>query len=90
MKEGGTTDETRAQWAYREVTGKKPTPNQLTILADLLTEQREFFKSRPSDATALLKVGDSKPDPTLDPTELATFTILAQTLLNLDTNITLR
>jgi hypothetical protein len=90
MKEGGETDDSRAQWAYREVTGKNPTPVQLTILLELLTEQREFFKSKSSDATALLKIGDSKPDPALDPTELATFTTLAQTLLNLDTNITLR
>ena len=89
-KEGSTTDESRAKWAYREVTGNVPTPQQLTILTDLITEQRNFFTTQSSDATALLKIGDSPADPTLDKTELATFTTLAQALLNLDANITLR
>jgi len=84
LKHGGETDESRAKWAYREVTGKAPTSDQLPLLLDLITEQREYFKSKTSDAAALLKVGDSKPDPALDPTESATFAMLAQALLNLD------
>jgi Protein of unknown function (DUF1553)/Protein of unknown function (DUF1549)/Concanavalin A-like lectin/glucanases superfamily/Planctomycete cytochrome C len=85
-----TTDEDRAEWAYREVLGKSPASAQLSILLAIITEQREFFKSKPSDAAALLKIGDSKSDPALDPVEAATFTTFAQSLLNLDANITLR
>ena len=48
LKEGGSTDESRASWAYREVLGKSPAPAQLTILLALVTEQREFFKSKSS------------------------------------------
>ena len=87
---GGSSDEARAKWAYREVTGKLPTSEQLPILLGLVADQREFFKSKSSDAAALLKVGESKSDPALDPTESATFAMLAQALLNLDANITLR
>jgi hypothetical protein len=90
MKEGGTTDETRAKWAYREVIGTAPGSGQLPILKELITQQRGFFTSKSSDAVALLKTGDSPADPALDPTELATFTTLAQALLNLDASITLR
>ncbi len=90
LKSDGSTDEARVKWAYREVLGKSPTPAQLAILLDLVNEQRGFFKSKPTDAAALLKVGESKPDPALDPVEAATFAALAQSLLNLDTNITLR
>ena len=90
LKHGGPTDESRAKWAYREVTGKAPTSEQLPLLLEIITGQREFFASKSSDSAALLKVGDSKPDPALDPTESATFASLAQALLNLDTNITLR
>ena len=90
LKNGGTEDEARARWAYREVLGKSPTPVQLSILLSLVTEQRGSFKSKSSNAEALLKIGDSKPDAALDPVEAATFTILAQSLLNLDANITLR
>ena len=90
MKEGGATDETRAKWAYRHVIGTEPTSEQLPLLHELITQQRGFFASKSSDAEALLKVGDSPADPALDKTELATFTALAQALLNLDANITLR
>jgi hypothetical protein len=90
VKIGGITDESRASWAFREVLGKSPDPAQLAILSDLITEQREFFKSKSSNAETLLKIGESKADPALAPLEVATFTILAQSLLNLDANITVR
>ena len=90
IKEGGATDETRVKWSFREVTGNFPTPEQLAILTELTTQQREFFTTKSSDSEALLKVGDSPPDPALDKTEIATFTALAQALLNMDAYISLR
>jgi hypothetical protein len=90
MKEGGATDDTRARWAYRHVIGSQPTSEQLHLLLELITQQRGFFASKSSDADALLKVGDSPADPALDKTEAATFAAVAQALLNLDANITLR
>jgi hypothetical protein len=90
LQNSGTADEDRAKWAYREVLGKSPTPAHLPILLAIITEQREFFRSKPTDADALLKIGDSKRDLALDPIEAATFTTFAQSLLNLDANITLR
>ena len=90
IQHGGTTDQTRATWAYREVIGKPPTQEQVTLLTELITEQRDFFTSKSSDAEALLKIGDSPANLKLDKTEIATFTTLAQAILNLDANITLR
>ncbi len=90
LNQGGRTDESRAKWAYREVTGKPPTSEQLALLTETIRQQRGFFTSKSSDAAALLKTGDSLADPALEQTELATFTALAQALLNLDANITLR
>jgi hypothetical protein len=90
LKQGGTTDQSRTQWAYREATGNIPNAQQLTILLELIKEQREFFTTTPKDAEVLLKIGDSKPDPSLDKIESATAAMLAQALINLDANITLR
>lgn len=90
LKEGGPTDESRVKWAYREVTGKNLTSQQLPLLLDLIAGQRELFTAAPADADAFLKIGDSKPDPALDKIESATAAMLAQALLNLDANITLR
>jgi hypothetical protein len=90
MKHGGTTDESRAKWAYREVIGNSPTSGQAALLTELISEQRHIFTTQSSDADTLLRIGDSPTDPALDITELATFTTLAQALLNLDAHITLR
>jgi hypothetical protein len=46
------------------------------------------FTENPSAAKALLDVGDTKPDPALNTVELAAYTALANTLLNLDETIT--
>ena len=90
LKHGGGDDTSRTSWAWHEVIGKPPTTGQLDILLDLVREQRPLFQADPENARALLKSGDSPADPALDPVEAATFTILAQALLNLDAHITLR
>jgi hypothetical protein len=90
LKHGGSDDESRAAWAWREVIGKPPTAAQVNILLDIIRDQRPLFQTNPENAQALLKSGDSPADPALDPIEAATFTILAQALLNLDAHITLR
>jgi hypothetical protein len=59
-------------------------------LLELIAGQRESFASKSSDADALLKIGESKPDPAFDKIESATFAMLAQALINLDAHITLR
>jgi len=90
LHHGGKTDATRASWAYREVTGRAPTEQQLTLLVELIENQRESFKSDQADPKKLLSIGESKVDSSLDPLELATASMLAQALINLDANITLR
>jgi hypothetical protein len=90
LQNGGSDDESRASWAWREVIGKNPNSNQIAILLDMIREQRALYQAKPDDAVALLKSGNSPADPSLDPIEAATYTILAQALLNLDAHITLR
>lgn len=90
LKEGGTTDESRVKWAYRHVIGSQPRAEKIPVLLELVAQQREFFASKSSDSKAFLKVGDSPADTAFDETEAATFAALAQALLNLDANITLR
>lgn len=90
LKEGGTTDEERAKWAFREVTGRHPTGKELPVLLELYRTQRESFTTHSGDAEKLLAVGQMKSDPTLPPIEVATATTVASALFNLDASITLR
>ena len=46
------------------------------------------FRADRSGAESLLSVGETKADPALDAVELAAYTTVASTLLNLDETIT--
>jgi hypothetical protein len=84
MKEGGATTDERLAWAYRLVTGHKPTAKEAQVLRLVFDEQQELFTRDVAAAKKLLSVGESKSDATLDPADLAAGTVLAQALLNFD------
>jgi hypothetical protein len=84
LKEGGKTAAEQAAWAFHTVTGRAATDKEVSILARLLAEQKEQFKTDPKAAAKLLAVGDGKNDAKLDPVELAAGTMLALTVLNHD------
>ena len=56
----------------------------------MLVRQRERFAKAPSDARQLLAVEAAKHDARLDACELASWTVVAQTVLNLDEAMTKR
>jgi hypothetical protein len=43
-----------------------------------------YYETKPEDAGALIATGESKPAPGLEPKLLATWTLLANSLMNLD------
>src|SRR5262249_9737419 len=43
-----------------------------------------FYRAHPDEATRLITVGETKPDPSLDRSTLAAWTMLANQLMNLD------
>jgi mono/diheme cytochrome c family protein len=57
---------------------------ELPILTESLAQLRKHYESKPADAEALLKVGDSKSDEKLPKPELAAWTMVCSQLLNLD------
>ena len=59
-------------------------PQEIAILKASLADHLTYYKANLGDANALLKVGESKADPTLDPRELAAWTMLCNQVLNLD------
>ncbi|MEO2031002.1 MAG: PSD1 and planctomycete cytochrome C domain-containing protein [Planctomycetaceae bacterium] len=87
IREGGDTPADRAVFGFRLVTARKPSPRELDILLRGLNRHLETYQVDRSSAADLTHVGDSSPDSQLDVAELAAFTALASTLLNLHETI---
>lgn len=88
LREGGDTDAARIEIGFRAVTARPPTTNEAAELAGLLADLRATYAADRDAALALLAVGETPRDATLDPVEHAAWTLLAQVLLNLDETIT--
>lgn len=64
-----------------------PNTDELPLLQHALAMQREHFVSRPEAAAALIRTGESIPDESFKPTELAAWTMLSNLILNLDETV---
>jgi hypothetical protein len=88
MKEGGTTAQTRVSYAYRIATGSRPAPAAQKILVDSLARHQEHYRANRLAALDLVKVGERPRDESLDVAELASYTMVASMIMNLDATIT--
>ena len=74
----------RITLAFRALTSRTPNTSEIATLQSLHTEQTDHFRQHPDRAEALINVGASRPNATLDPVELAALTVVTNTVLNLD------
>lgn len=87
LLEGGNTDADRVSYALEAAIAAPATEAQRGVLLGLLGEQRVLFRSDPDGAAALLRVGESARDESLDEVEHAAWTMVAGVVLNLDSTI---
>ncbi|MEK0448544.1 MAG: hypothetical protein RL088_812 [Verrucomicrobiota bacterium] len=87
LREGGDYSESRLEFGFRLVTARSPRPAEMEILRASLERTLRDFRSDPAGAAMLLKVGEAATDAALDVVELASYTALASTLLNLDETV---
>jgi hypothetical protein len=87
IREAEAPDDRLAR-AFRRVTGRPPTDAELKVLRGDLNHQLAEYRGDPAAARKLLTVGESKPDPALDPVELAAYATVCGLLLNLDETLT--
>ncbi len=73
---------------FRLVTARQPRPAEMTILTASLERTLLDFQADRAGAEALLNVGAVATQPGLDTAELAAYTTVASTLLNLDETVT--
>ncbi|MCI0703725.1 MAG: DUF1553 domain-containing protein [Planctomycetia bacterium] len=87
MKEE-TTPEKRLAKAFKYLTARTPTEAEAKILLAAFERQLATYRKNPDDAAKLLRVGESKPDPKLNPSELAAYATVCSLILNLDESVT--
>jgi hypothetical protein len=86
--EAGRDHGKRIEHGFRLAVARKPTPRERQWLRDLAEKHTSDYRKDPQAAEALISVGESKPDPRVDKTELAAWTTVASVILNLDETIT--
>ena len=70
------------------VLARSPTSAEVEVVTAELEAHRARYVKAPADATKLIAAGESKPKAGLKPEELAAYTLVASTLLNLDETLT--
>ncbi len=88
VKEGGKTADERIGWAFRAAVSRKPRPEESKVLADLVAKHKEQYTADKKAAEALVATGQSPAPKDVDAAELAAWTSVARTLLNLHETIT--
>ena len=88
LREAADNDRARLDLAYELVLSRTPTAAERKTMGELFNYAKEDFKKRPEAAKELIKIGQTPPDPQLDPVQLATWTTVSRTLLNLSETTT--
>ncbi len=88
LREGGSTPEDRITFMFRLVTARRPDDKEFRELIAAYHDLMKTYSENVEAAKKLITTGESKPDATLPPNELAAWTMIANLLLNLDEVIT--
>ncbi len=84
LKCGATADEQRLQWAAKRLLSREFRPEEVAILRESLQQLTQYYSANGNDAEQLIQTGESTPDPSLDKTSLAAWTMLCNQMMNLD------
>ena len=87
LEDKASTDAARLESAWRKAVGRPAKIEELALLQQLLEKHREHYAAHRSEADALLRVGLAPIDPECDVVELAAWTSVGRTLLNLNETI---
>ncbi len=84
LREAGSSTDDRLTFMFRLATSRTPDDAERAELIAAFDELLASYRDDPDGARELIAVGETTPDPAFDPAELAAWTIVANTLLNLD------
>jgi hypothetical protein len=89
LKESGAGDvAARITWAWKTALGRDPRPEELDVLRALYANHKTQYAADAKAAESIAAAGESPRDKQLDPAELAAWTSVSRTILNLHETIT--
>ena len=88
LARGGGSARERIDHAFMRAVTRPATDDEAAVLEELLTLHREAYRSDPEAAAALLSVGEAAVPESLEASELAAWTNVARTILNLHEVVT--
>ena len=84
LKEGGAKLESRLNFLAKRLLARPFRTEEVQVITGSLNDLLAHYRARPTDASKLLAVGESRADASLDAPTLAAWTMLANQLMNLD------
>src|SRR6185503_14542821 len=84
LNQTATTPEVRLDFVARRLLARPLRREEAKVAAAVLNDLLAHYQSTTSDAEALLAAGESKPDPTLEKSEIAAYTMVVNQFMNLD------
>jgi hypothetical protein len=77
----------RIDWAFETLTGRHPEPNEAAILEKLYAAELKYYTANIEAAEQLIQLGESQVRHLDRSVELASLTVVCQTIMNLDATI---
>jgi mono/diheme cytochrome c family protein len=84
LKECGNKDDARIDYMAQRLLARPLKSQERKIVSSSLKDLMAHYQAAPKEAQALISVGESKADASLDKPTLAAYTMVANQLLNLD------
>ncbi|MEO5803216.1 MAG: PSD1 and planctomycete cytochrome C domain-containing protein [Verrucomicrobiota bacterium] len=90
LEEGGKTDATKIEYAFRRTLARKPTADETSELLSLIEKQKKRIADGWVNSLEIATGKNEKPNlpEGTTPTQLAAYTVVSRVLLNLDETIT--
>jgi hypothetical protein len=76
--------EDKITFAFRSLTSRTPSAEELAILKETYEEQLAYYQENPKEADQLLEVGERELQFKENPQQLAAYTMLASTIMNFE------
>jgi len=80
----------RIATGFRQLTSRRPTSRELSVLDSLYNQQHERFTAATDEAVSFVSTGESPRDEQLDPADHAATAVVVSTLMNFDESMTKR